>query len=359
MNLSRMSGPVLLVLCFCFGNAQDQMPPSPVEFVTVRQHAVQPAVSLTGTVRARKAGTMASSVAGIVAERLVEEGRFVKRGQVLVRLNDGPNKLTLKTAEAGIEETRARLAQAHLDLKRTQDLFKKEIATQDNLDRARTEVLALENSVKRFTAQAAEIRDQIDRMTIRSSIDGVVVTLYTEVGSWLNPGGAVADIASLEEMEVLVQVPERYFSVFTRPAEARVSLPALDLELEAEAPVLIPHQIGTARTFPARIPFKTAGRLVPAGMLAEVQVTATTGDARLIIPKDGIVNNGDGFFVYTIGEGESVNPVPVTPGESVGQWIAVSGAIHAGDRIVTRGNERLMPGQVVMPKEATYELPKL
>ena len=351
---------VLMSLCFSAFTVMGQMPPSPVEFVTVKQHSLHAAVKLTGTVRSQKAGTMASSTAGIVAERLVEEGQRVRRGQPLVKLNAGPAKLVLKTAEAGIAENKARLAKARQDLKRAESLFKNSISTKERLEQAQTEVEALDNTVKRLSAQANEVRDMISRMTVLSSIDGIVVQLHTEVGQWVNAGGPVADVASLEDMEVLVQVPERFFNVLTGKAAALVRFPALgNLELEAEPPVLIPHQTGTARTFPARIPFKPNGQLIPAGMLAEVSLKASGSSTELIIPKDGIVNNGNGFFIYTIGEGEAVAQVPITPGEAVGQWIAISGDLSAGDRVVTRGNERLMPGQVVVPTEATgYELPK-
>ncbi len=58
-----------------------------------------------------------------------------------------------------------------------------------------------------------------------------------------------------------------------------------------------------------------------------------------------------------IGEGDAVMPVVVRPGAAVGVWIAVEGGVSPGDRVVTRGNERLFPGQTVVPEAMEYEQP--
>ena len=81
------------------------------------------------------------------------------------------------------------------------------------------------------------------------------------------------------------------------------------------------------------------------------------------MPKDAILNNGDGQQLYrieTTEAGEIAQPITVRVGHGLGEWVEVTGldgSLEAGDRVVTRGNERLFPGATVAPQDAVYEFP--
>ncbi len=69
------------------------------------------------------------------------------------------------------------------------------------------------------------------------------------------------------------------------------------------------------------------------------------------------MTNSDGRFVYLINGDNTVSMTPVQPGAGVGAWIVVEGPLQAGSLVVTRGNERLMPGQEVEGELLEYALP--
>jgi multidrug efflux pump subunit AcrA (membrane-fusion protein) len=77
----------------------------------------------------------------------------------------------------------------------------------------------------------------------------------------------------------------------------------------------------------------------------------------LMVPKDAVVNQAGSRMVYRVGDDDTVEPVPVEVGSAAGDWYAVTGPLEAGQRVVTRGNERLRPGQKVAPQPMEYELP--
>jgi multidrug efflux pump subunit AcrA (membrane-fusion protein) len=77
----------------------------------------------------------------------------------------------------------------------------------------------------------------------------------------------------------------------------------------------------------------------------------------LAVPKDAVVQRGDRQLVYRISEAGMVEEVAVETGSASGAWIAVEGQLAAGDRVITRGNERLFPGQKVEGEPVSYDQP--
>ena len=110
------------------------------------------------------------------------------------------------------------------------------------------------------------------------------------------------------------------------------------------------------RTFPVRIRIKNPvanGRpVLKAGMLARVTLAVGEKQPTLLVPKDAIVLGGPAPIVWAIDEKTGGGRiVPVTIGAGYGDDVGVTGPLKEGERIVVRGNERLMPGQPIRIKE--------
>ena len=92
-------------------------------------------------------------------------------------------------------------------------------------------------------------------------------------------------------------------------------------------------------------------------MLARVALPMGALFDALLVPKDAIVRQGPQEMVYRIKEDDTVEPVTVTSGQGIGVWIAVQGELAPGDRVVTRGNERIFPGMPVAGEPQEYPQP--
>ena len=91
-------------------------------------------------------------------------------------------------------------------------------------------------------------------------------------------------------------------------------------------------------------------------MLAHVSFPLGESYQATVIPKDALITRGDRRFVYLINGESTVDMVPVTTGAGVGSWVAIDGPIQPGSKVVTRGNERLRPGQKVQGEPLEYAL---
>jgi membrane fusion protein (multidrug efflux system) len=160
------------------------------------------------------------------------------------------------------------------------------------------------------------------------------------------------------DLEVRVDVPEKSFGGLETGTEARVVIGSLGgLEVEGVVRAVVPRADSRARTFPAKISIANPDGRIAVGMLARVYLQIGGSNEAIIIPKDAVVEQGNQKFVYRIKADDTAERITVVPGSPVGAWIAVGESLQAGDRVITRGNERVSPGQSVAPKSLEYDLP--
>jgi RND family efflux transporter MFP subunit len=153
-------------------------------------------------------------------------------------------------------------------------------------------------------------------------------------------------------------VPERYFSQLKLGAEATVRFEALDgREVQGKVSAIIPRANVQARAFPLKVRIQNEDGAIGVGMLARVGFA--TGDAyrATVVPKDAVIIRGRDRMVYRLKDDDTVEAVTVETGAAVGGWVEVRGSLSPGTRVVTRGNERLMPGQSVVGEAGEDTLP--
>lgn len=338
--------------------ASDDGPLSRVSYTEVRQRDVSRELELPGTVEAPKSSRVASEVEGIVAELLVREGQHVKEGAPLAKLRTDALELDLARATADLREAAARLAQAKNSRERAQELFDGEVLSREQLDEARFEFDAWRGRVDRLDAEIQRTELDIERSTIRAPFAGVVTSKATEVGEWIGKGATVVEMLSPYVLEIRVDVPERHFAQVRTGAAAAVRFDSLPgVLVKGRVTTVVPKANAASRTFPMKIRIDNDGQRIGAGMLAKVVLT--TGDSRnaQLVPKDAVITRGDDRFVYVLDEKQTVDLVPVKTGVASGDWVEVDGSLAKGDKVITRGNERIRPGQKVLAELLAYPAP--
>jgi RND family efflux transporter MFP subunit len=333
-----------------------EMPPSPVGYTEAREMQVRRDLKLTGSVAARQAGVVASQVAGMVVELAARDGDAVRRGQPLVKLRRQQLELQLAERRAALAEAEARFELAQRNLARAEGLYASKVISNQELDDARSEAAAWKGRTESLRAEIARVDDDLERSAVRAPYDGVVVAERTQVGQWLDVGDPAVELVGLDDLEVVVEVPERQFAGLASGAPATVRFEALPgVEIRGRIGAVVPRADPEARTFPVKVRFSNPEHRIGVGMLAQVELPVGEERAAVVVPKDAVVRRGEQSVVYRIDDQQQAQPVEVAPGTAVGEWIEVEGEIAAGDRVVTRGNERLQPGQKVAGSPVEYQ----
>ncbi|HVS03042.1 MAG TPA: efflux RND transporter periplasmic adaptor subunit [Thermoanaerobaculia bacterium] len=337
--------------------AQGGQGPAPVRYTEALRQQVAGQLQLTGTVEAVDSSVVAAEVAGLVAAFPAREGTWVRAGEPLLRLETQPIALRLEVARGELSEAQARLEQAELRLARQRELQQSGVVSTQTLDDAIYEHQAWQGRAQRLTAEVAALERDLGRATVRAPFAGVVVAEHTQKGEWLAVGDPVVDLISLQTLEVRVEVPERHYAEVRVGGRARVVFDSLNgLALAGEVHAVVPRADARARTFPVKVRFGDREGRVGAGMLARVALPFASASA-VLVPKDAVVSQGPERFVWVIRDGGAVERVDVQPGRATGAWVVVAGGVAAGDRVVTRGNERLQPGMKVAGQPQEYPAP--
>jgi RND family efflux transporter MFP subunit len=337
-------------------HAQEGQRSTPVEISTVTREAVESKVTLTGTVFPKTKSVIASEVEGSVERLFVEEGDFVEKGQIIAELGASLYRLQLREAVAARKETEQRFLQAAGDLKRSEDLVAKGFISEKELSDDRFDREALSKRLRQHEAEIGRLKDRLGKTRILAPFSGLVAKKHTEVGQWLDKGGAVATVIDLRTVHVTVSVPERLITKVRVGQQASVTADALDGETyHAEVGAIISEGDPETRVFPVKFLVVNRDLNLKSGMLARVTFAAGPTREGLLVPKDALVNRGEESVVFIVQNGKA-KEVRVRIKTYHGKNAEIMGGVAVGDQVVIRGNERLRDGQevqVLPPKGQT------
>jgi RND family efflux transporter MFP subunit len=327
---------------------RDHFPPAtPVKVAKIAEIEIAPQVQLIGTAQPKLISVVASDIDGLVEEFNAREGTFVKKGVVLARLKASLLQILLKGAEASKADTEAQLRRARADLKRSSDLLASEAIADKQYTDDLTEVQSLEARVRRLEAEIEFNQNSITKKIIRAPFSGFVVKEHTQVGEWVDKGGSIVTLADLSSIEVLVDVPERYVPLLVLGGNTQVQVDALNPKtFKGKIAAIIQVGDAASRSFPVKVSVENPDNHIKGGMLCRVSLATGKPSSVLAVPKDAVVNMGQQHLLFVIHEGVAQS-LPVQLGDSSDSMVEVKGQVQAGMQVVTRGNERLQPGQPV------------
>ena len=322
-------------------------PPTPVRVAAATQKEVQRSVSLVGTAQPWKRSVVASEVAGLVKTFTVKAGQFVGKGKLLANLGTDALEILLDSRVASQREAKALYEQSVKDLDRVKALFTKELITQKEMDDAVAQEGALGKRLSQLEAEIRLVQDKLDKAKILAPFAGWVVKEFTEVGQWVEEGGAVVELVDLSHVEVEVPLPEEFVRNVS-PGDSVIAefdgLPGV--EIHGKVFSVVAQADPVSRTFPVKVDLANPNMHIKSGMVARVSLKVGSPYAAVVIPKDALVLKGGKEFVFIVNEG-TVTQIPVKPLTHFDEMVEVDGPVKEGMQVVVSGNERLLPGQPI------------
>ncbi|TVQ51326.1 MAG: efflux RND transporter periplasmic adaptor subunit [Phycisphaerales bacterium] len=347
------------------GYAQGQ--PAPVSVDEVKQEIVQQRRQVTGNLRAINRSRVASIEPGLIVEVPTEEGQTVSRGDVLARLDARRLEIRLRqleaqmnVTEAVIEERRAQVELRQNDLDTLINLEQRGAVNPKEVSDGRSELRAAEaratQAEEELNVQRADadfLRQRLEDMVITAPYDGVIIVRHTEVGEWVGEGQPIVEMLSIGEIEVWLDVPQRYLAATNRSdLRTMVRIEATGDTREARSPRIVRDIDPTSRTFSLVMRLQDEDGLLSPGMSVIANVPTGEEQEHLTIHKDALIRQSGGSMVYVARENEegSLIAAPVTVStvfETPDRLVVRSPELQPGDRVVVEGNERLRPMQPV------------
>jgi membrane fusion protein (multidrug efflux system) len=258
-----------------------------VEVARVERVSLQDDAQSVGTLRSRQSVMLRPEVAGRVKALGFRDGARVRRGQLLVQLDD-----TLQRAE--VRQAQAQVSIAQATLKRNQELVAESFVAQRVLDESAANVQVVE-------AQLALASARLSRMAIVAPFDGTVGIRNVSLGDYVKDGADLVNLEDISSLYVDFRLPERYQGKL-RPQQLVVlaldALPGRNFEARVEAIDPLLDANGRSMGVRAVLP-NTLGDKRP-GMFARVTVLFSINPAALVVPEEAIVPQGDRQFVIKV-----------------------------------------------------------
>ncbi|MCL4477109.1 MAG: efflux RND transporter periplasmic adaptor subunit [Nitrospirae bacterium] len=346
----------MVFLSSCSGKAQ---PPKreavPVTAASVVQKAVPVQIRAIGNVEAYSTVGIKSQIGGVLMSVHFKEGQDVNKGALLFIIDPRPYEAALKQALANLAKDNAQLENAREEVRRYAKLVKKGYVAQEQYDHIRTNAAALEATANADKAAVENAQLQLKYCYIYSPIAGRTGSLISYEGNLIkaNADNPMVVINQIQPIYVTFSVPEQFL------AETKKFMAIENVKVEAVIGSDTSHPVEGVLTFVDNAVDMTTGtiklkatfankekRLWP-GLFVNVVVTLTTQPNAIVVPSQAIQTGQSGQYIFIIKDDLTVESRPIVGTRSLDGETVVEKGLKPGEKVVTDGQLRLVPGAKV------------
>lgn len=349
-----------LVLAGCSNTkaAAPVTPAVPVLAAAVEQKNMPVQVQAIGSVEAYSMVAVKTQITGQLVAVRFQEGQDVKQGDLLFELDKRPFEADLKKQEANLSHDIAQAELAHVQVKRYAALLKEGVIAKEQYDQIQSNADALDAAVQADKAAVENARVQLQYCSIYSPIHGRVGTLMIHQGNMIKANDVpLVQINQIEPIRVAFTVPEQYLGEVKKFAgNGRLPVEAM-IQGETRPAVgklsFIDNSVdSTTGTIKLKGEFLNSDRRLWPGQFVNVTLTLNTQPHAIVVPSQAVNTGQQGQFVFVIKSDMTVEPRPITVLRSSNGETVVDKGLASGERVVTDGQSRLVPGAKVEIKQA-------
>jgi len=330
----------LLVFASCKkGGGPPKDAPVPVELVAVETGPLLETLRATGTLDAEESVDLKPEVEGEITSIQMTEGANVKKGELLLQIDESKQQATVTEAEADF-----RLGDENR--RRADMLLTDGTISQQEHDQ-------VYSAFRRAEASLNLARKRLTEYSLNAPFDGTLGRRNVSVGQYVNSQTVLVSIYAMDRMKLNFSVPERY-SARVKPGQTLNLTVAAhgDEKFSGEIYLIEPEVDVETRTVQVRAYVPNADHRLKPGMFANVTLSVGTKDNALTLPEDCIFPHTGGFAVYRDAGGVA-ELVPVETGLRVPGRVEILSGLKAGDLVARSGNLRLSPGRKLLPQPAS------
>jgi RND family efflux transporter MFP subunit len=335
-----------LLICGACGSKEGDEATEPVEVPTITADVAQVGrktlaeeLTVRGTVAAvpNEDVKVSSLVAGVINELSVAEGDSVAAKQIIARIDRRPLEDQRRQASAAVDQAKAQVENARLNLTRTEQLFQRGIAAGKEVEDARTQMAAAQSALEQTAASLNTANLQIERADVRSPIGGQIVKRMVSVGEQVDGTAAqpIVEIANLDRVEIAANVPAEQLTRVKVGQAATMSTEAYAGHTFKGSVIAVAPAVDPATNAAlVRIRITNANRLLRVGVFAEARLQLAEHANALVVPPSAIVRNEEGAAVYVV-QGDIAQRTPVKVGLEQPGAVEILEGVTEGQTVLT------------------------
>ena len=341
MNRYTLIQSLLALFVSSTSLAQEGPPPAPVVVLAAEERVLAPVTWFPGSVISRNDSKLAAEESGKLVT-VVEVGTRVRVGDVVAGIDNSLLQQELTETKTEVTRELARLEYYDREVSRLEKLATGNNVAQNQLDEALSNRSVTRSELAAARARVARTQERLKRFVVRAPFAGVVTERLMQTGEWAQIGASVVRLVDDASVEVQVWVPISSLEYIEISTE--LPLKTNHREIIGGVRTIVPVGDDRSRLYELRLSIPESGW--PVGQTVRVAVPTALPISVVAIHRDALVLRRGGATVFRVGPDNTAEAVSVITGIAAGEFIEVTG-IRTGDRVVTRGGERLRSGQTV------------
>lgn len=304
----------------------------PVRTISLKTQSLDNEIKVTGAILANESIELASEISGKISGIYFKEGDNVKKGEVLIKINDEDLRAQLeklKYTKQLNENMESRMSQ----------LLKRDAISQEEYDISLTEL-------QTSSADINVLQAQIDKATIKAPFAGVIGLRYVSEGSYIAPSTLIATLYNIDPAKIEFSVPGKYSSLVTRGDNISFTTEGSEELFAGEVYATEPKIDPVTRTLLVRaISPNKQNKLIP-GQFVRISLNLGRNEEAIMVPSIAIIPEADGHLVYLVRDGKA-DSVKVKIGKRTAQEVEIVSGVNVGDSLVISGVQQIKDGTVV------------
>jgi len=337
---------------------------TPVKVIKAEKGELASVIKIGGKVAASKEVAVVPKIGGKVTGVNVEVGQSVKKGDILIVMDDSDIRAQIRLYEAalglsqaGREQAVIAYGEAERNLERMRELYAQGAISQKQLEDAEAgfaKAAAAYNpnsdgtqtaaQIKQAQAQLEIARINLGHTRISAPIDGVVAAKNIEIGEMANPAAPVFTIVDTGQMVVEGNLAESEVNFAKTGDKVKIYVPSAgDEPFEGVVDHVSPIKDPISKAYPVKVRIKNTSSSLKGGMTAEMHMTAEARQNIIVLPKEAVLDQGDKNIIYVV-NGDKVQERIVTVGLSTDTRVEIAEGLKVGEKVVISGQQFLSDG---------------
>jgi RND family efflux transporter MFP subunit len=273
--------------------------PGALKTAAVELRDVELTTSAEAVMEAVRQSTVSAQISGRVVELRFDVGDYVKKGDVIVRIDERSAARALEASEAQVLEAQAALANARAQYERSKQLFAQKFISQAALDQAEAAYKAAQARVSALVAGAGAAATERSFATVIAPYSGVVSARHVELGEMATPGRPLMTGFDPSTLRVVATVPQAQVSAIQAGAKARIEIPSLGRWVDVKSMTIVPQADPRTHTSRIRLELPAEVRGVVPGVYARAHFVVGKAP-RLLVPRAAVLRRSEVTAVYVL-----------------------------------------------------------
>ena len=357
---------LLLVACDSGPQQAVEAPPPGVLVAKVAMRQMSETMDYIGQTVAVNDVSLRTQVEGYLLERTFVEGQDVEEGAELFLIDPVVYEAGVSVAEGSVAQMRAAVTRAAQDVKRYQELIKKQSVSQQKLDEAQSESLQASANLKSAEAQLQKAQIDLSHTIIKAPFSGRIGRAYASVGDLVNPqSGELARLVELDPIYANFSVSEGDVIAAKRSGQLSGAESGLDnIEVRLRLPDgstyehvgrvdfidnVVDRKTGT---IVMRARFDNPQKLLVPGLYVSTSLGREETTDKLVIPQAAVQEDQAGAFVMVVAPDNRVELRRIKPGQAYAGELVVDAGLEPDEQVIVEGIQKVRPGVLVDAKLA-------